>query len=430
MSSGPRVPYQNPVIEWVDSRLPIFTMMEKEYGRYPAPKNFNYFWNFGALAMFMLIVMIATGIFLAMNYTANAGYAFQSVERIMRDVNYGWLLRYIHMNGASMFFIAVYIHIFRAMYYGSYKKPRELLWLFGVLILLLMMATAFLGYTLPWSQMSGWGATVITSLFSAIPVVGHDLVIWLWGGFSVDNPTLNRFFALHYLLPFVIVGVVFMHVWALHVVGSNNPLGIDVKGPQDTLPFNPYYTVKDVFGLSVFLLVYAYLVFYAPTMLTHADHFVEFNPLVTPPHIVPEWYFLPFYAILRAVTFDITIPFTHIILIEAKLGGVLAMFGAIAALALLPWLDRHPVRSARFRPWYRVALLALVVAVCVLTYIGSMPAEQPYILIGQAATLYYFAFFFVIVPLLSTREPVPVLPNSIHEAVLAEKAKKSAKLAA
>jgi len=421
MSSGERTPYANPVIEWIDSRLPLFTIMEKEYGRYPAPKNFNYFWNFGALAMFMLITMIVTGVFLAMNYTAHAGYAFASVERIMRDVNYGWLLRYIHMNGASMFFIAVYIHIFRAMYYGSYKQPRELLWLLGILILVLMMATAFLGYTLPWSQMSGWGATVITSLFSAIPVIGHDLVIWLWGGFSVDNPTLNRFFALHYLLPFLIVGVVFMHVWALHVVGSNNPLGIDVKGPQDTLPFNPYYTVKDVFGLSVFLLVFAYLVFYAPTLLSHADHFVEFNPLVTPPHIVPEWYFLPFYAILRAVTFDIGIPFTGIVLIEAKLGGVLAMFGSIAALAAMPWLDRHPVRSARFRPMYRIALLVLVVAVFVLTYVGDMPAEQPYIIIGQMATLYYFGFFFVILPVLSKSEKALPLPNSIHEAVLASR---------
>ncbi|NBX66045.1 MAG: cytochrome b/b6 [Proteobacteria bacterium] len=423
MAHGPRTPFANPVVEWIDSRLPVFTFMQKEYGVFPTPKNFNYFWNFGALAMVMLMTMIATGVVLAMHYTANAGMAFNSVERIMRDVNYGWLLRYMHMNGASMFFVAVYIHIFRGLYYGSYKQPRELLWILGIVIFLLMMATAFMGYTLPWSQMSGWGATVITSLFSAVPLVGDSLVAWLWGGFSVDNPTLNRFFALHYLLPFVICAVVFLHVWALHVVGSNNPLGIDVKGPQDTLPFNPYYTVKDTFGLSVFLIVYAFLVFYAPTLLTHQDHFIPFNPMVTPPHIVPEWYFLPFYAILRAVTFDITIPFTHIILVEAKLGGVLAMFGAIVLLAVLPWLDTHPVRSARFRPWFRIALIGLVVALCVLGYVGAKPAEQPWVMVGQAAALYYFAFFLVIVPWLSKKEPVAKLPNSIHEAVLAEKGK-------
>ncbi len=421
MAHGQRTPFENKFVEWVDSRLPVFTMMQKEYGVFPTPKNFNYFWNFGALAMVMLIVMILTGVVLAMNYTPHAAMAFDSVERIMRDVNYGWLIRYMHMNGASMFFIAVYIHIFRGLYYGSYKAPREILWIFGIVIFLLMMATAFMGYTLPWSQMSGWGATVITSLFSAIPVVGKALVTWLWGGFSVANPTLNRFFALHYLLPFIIVAVVFLHVWALHVVGSNNPLGIDVKGPQDTLPFNPYYTIKDTFGLSVFLIVYAVLVFYAPTMLTHQDHFVPFNPMVTPPHIVPEWYFLPFYAILRAVTFDITIPFTHIIVVEAKLGGVIAMFGAIVLLGALPWLDRHPVRSAVFRPWCRVALIGLVVALCVLGYVGAQPAAQPFIIIGQVAALYYFAFFLVILPLLSKFEPVAKLPNSIHEAVLAEK---------
>lgn len=425
MSKTERTPFKNPVIEWFDSRLPIFTMVQKEYGVFPTPKNFNYFWNFGALAMVMLITMILTGVVLAMHYTANAGLAFNSVERIMRDVNYGWLLRYMHMNGASMFFIAVYIHIFRGMYYGSYKQPRELLWIFGIVIFLLMMATAFMGYTLPWSQMSGWGATVITSLFSAVPVVGDSLVSWLWGGFSVDNPTLNRFFALHYLLPFVICAVVGLHIWALHVVGSNNPTGIEPKGPQDTLPFNPYYTIKDTFGLSVFLIVYAVLVFYAPVLLTHADHFIPFNPMVTPAHIVPEWYFLPFYAILRAITFDITIPFTGIILMEAKLGGVLAMFGSILLLAALPWLDRHPVRSARYRPWYRIALLVLVADVFLLGYVGAKPAEAPWVLIGQFATFYYFAFFVAIVPWLSKKEPVAKLPGSIHEAVLAEKSKKS-----
>jgi len=491
MAHGPRTPFENPIVEWIDSRLPVFTMVQKEYGVFPTPKNFNYFWNFGALAMAMLMIMIATGVVLAMHYTPNAAMAFSSVERIMRDVNFGWLLRYMHMNGASMFFIAVYIHIFRGLYYGSYKNPRELLWIFGIVIFLLMMATAFMGYTLPWSQMSGWGATVITSLFSAIPVVGKVLVTWLWGGFSVDNPTLNRFFALHYLLPFIICAVVGLHVWALHVVGSNNPLGIDVKGPQDTLPFNPYYTIKDTFGLSVFFIVYAVLVFYAPTMLTHQDHFIPFNPMVTPPHIVPEWYFLPFYAILRAITFDINlylavagvagaylvyqfcwrakpvetvscfgvdvgfktiltplaivlavfggiggiiaflkdyetfarfishVPFADFKIMEAKLGGVLAMFGSILLLAVLPWLDRHPVRSAVFRPWFRIALIGLVIALCILGYVGAQPAAQPFIIIGQLATLYYFGFFLVILPLLSKYEPVAKLPNSIHEAVLA-----------
>ena len=284
---------QNPVINWIDTRMPIFTMIQKEYGSFPTPKNFNYFWNFGALAMVNLVIMIATGVFLAMNYTPNTSMAFDSVERIMRDVNYGWLLRYVHANGASMFFIVTYIHIFRAMYYGSYKKPRELLFMLGVLILLLMMATAFMGYVLPWGQMSYWGATVITNLFSAIPLVGESIVTLLWGGFSVDNPTLNRFFSLHYLFPFMITGVVFLHIVALHITGSNNPLGIDVKSPQDTLPFHPYYTTKDSVGICVYLLVFAVLVFFAPNFLNHPDNYIPANPLVTPAHIVPEWYFLP-----------------------------------------------------------------------------------------------------------------------------------------
>lgn len=418
MASTDRKPFDNPVIEWVDSRLPIFTMMNKEYGVFPTPRNFNYFWSFGGMAMVALVTMILTGVFLAMHYTPHADYAFDSVERIMRDVNFGWLMRYIHMNGASMFFIVVYIHIFRGLYYGSYKKPRELLWLLGILIFVLMMATAFMGYTLPWSQMSGWGATVITSLFSAVPFVGDVLVTWLWGGFSVDNPTLNRFFALHYLFPFLIVGVVFLHVWALHVTGSNNPLGIDVKSDKDTLPFHPYFTMKDSFGITIFLIVFAVLVFYAPTTLSHADHFIPFDPLVTPAHIVPEWYFLSFYAILRAITFDITIPFTGIVLIDAKLGGVLAMFGSIVLLAAMPFIDTHPVRSARFRPWYRFFLILLVIDMAILGYVGAMTAEQPWIIIGQLATAYYFAFFLVIVPLLARFEKARELPESIHKAVL------------
>lgn len=424
MASGPRQPFDNKLVEWVDSRLPIFTMMQKEYGVFPTPKNFNYFWNFGAIAMVMLVTMIVTGITLAMHYTAHVDMAFNSVERIDRDVNWGWLIRDIHMNGASFFFIAVYIHIFRGMYYGSYKKPRELLWILGVVIFILMMATAFMGYVLPWGQMSYWGATVITNLFSAIPFVGEGLKTLLWGGFSVDNPTLNRFFSLHYLLPFVIFAVVFLHVWALHVTGSNNPTGLDTKGPQDTLPFHPYYTMKDTFGLLVWLILFSVFVFYAPDYLGHPDNYTPANPMVTPPHIVPEWYFLPFYAMLRAITFDIGIPFTSIVIISAKLGGVLVMFGSLAMLLIMPWLDWHPVRSARYRPLYKIALIVWVVVFAILGYVGSQPADGmlfgviPLSVIGLLGTIYYYAFFVAILPYLSKNEKAKVLPASIHESVL------------
>jgi len=396
--------FENPVIRWIDSRLPVFTMIQKEYGVFPTPRNFNYFWNFGALAMINLVIMIATGIFLAMNYTPHATMAFDSVERIMRDVNSGWLLRYVHSNGASMFFIVVYIHMARSLYYGSYKTPRELLWILGVIILLLMMATAFMGYVLPWGQMSYWGATVITNLFSAFPLVGDSIVTWLWGGFSVDNATLNRFFSLHYLLPFVLVGVVFLHIAALHITGSNNPLGIEVKGPADTLPFHPYYTIKDSVGICVYFIVFATLVFFAPNYLGHADNYIPANPLVTPAHIVPEWYFLPFYAILRSV--------------PDKLGGVLLMFASIGVLAVLPWLDTSPVRSARFRPVYRVLFWVLVVALVVLGIAGGKPAEGIWVVLSRIATAYYFLHFLVILPILGKFErPLP-LPESISRAVL------------
>ena len=396
--------FKNPVIRWVDARLPVFTMMQKEYGTFPTPRNFNYFWNFGGLALVNLTIMIATGIFLAMNYTAHVNFAFDSVERIMRDVNYGWLLRYIHANGASMFFIVIYIHIWRALYYGSYKAPRELLFMLGVVIFLLMMATAFLGYVLPWGQMSYWGATVITNLFSAIPLVGESIVTWLWGGFSVDNPTLNRFYSLHYLLPFVTFGVVFLHIAALHITGSNNPLGIDPKGPQDTLPFHPYYTAKDSVGLIVYFIVFAALVFFAPNLLGHPDNYTPANPLVTPPHIVPEWYFLPFYAILRAV--------------PDKLGGVILMGGSIMILFILPWLDTSPIRSMRFRPLARIALLVWLVSFFVLMYCGAKPLEEPWVLIARLATLYYFAYFLVILPALGAKERGLPLPASISMPVL------------
>ena len=396
--------FKNPVIRWVDSRLPVFTMMQKEYGTFPTPRNFNYFWNFGALAMITLLIMIATGVFLSMNYTAHTTYAFDSVERIMRDVNYGWLLRYVHMNGASMFFIVVYIHIWRGLWYGSYKAPREILWMLGVVIFLLMMATAFLGYVLPWGQMSFWGATVITNLFSAVPIVGDSIVTWLWGGFSVDNPTLNRFFSLHYLLPFVTVGVVFLHVAALHITGSNNPLGIDPKGPQDTLPFHPYYTVKDSVGLVVYFVVFAFLVFFMPNYLGHPDNYIPANPLVTPAHIVPEWYFLPFYAVLRAV--------------PDKLGGVALMFGSIAILFILPWLDTSSVRSMRFRPVARWFLLLWGINFFVLMWVGAKPAEGIYITIAQWSTAYYFLYFLVVLPVLGRLERPLKLPESISLPVL------------
>jgi ubiquinol-cytochrome c reductase cytochrome b subunit len=396
--------FKNPVINWIDTRMPLFTMMQKEYGSFPTPKNFNYFWNFGALAMVSLAIMITTGVFLAMNYTPNTTMAFDSVQRIMRDVNYGWMIRYIHANGASMFFVVVYIHIFRGFYYGSYKAPRELLWMLGVVILLLMMATAFMGYVLPWGQMSYWGATVITNLFSAIPVVGESIVQLLWGGFSVSNPTLNRFFSLHYLMPFVLTGVIFLHIVALHITGSNNPLGIDVKSPQDTLPFHPYYTVKDSVGLCVFLAVFAAIVFFAPNMLGDPNNFIPANPLQTPADIVPEWYFLPFYAILRSV--------------PNKLGGVTLMFGSILVLFVLPWLDTSPVRSARFRPLYRPFIFVLVAAVIVLGLVGAHHPEGIWVVLGRVGTAYYFLHFLVILPALGVLErPLP-LPESISRPVL------------
>jgi ubiquinol-cytochrome c reductase cytochrome b/c1 subunit len=407
-SHGTPPVFNNKVIAWIDHRLPIFSYIEKEYHTFPTPRNFNYFWNFGAIATVMLVLMIATGIVLATNYTPHVLMAFDSVERIDRDVPQGWLMRDLHMNGASFFFIAVYVHIFRGMYYGSYKAPRELLWILGVVIFLLMMATAFMGYVLPWGQMSFWGATVITSLFSAIPVVGQSVVDWLWGGFSIGNPTLNRFFALHYLLPFVIVAVVALHVVALHVHGSNNPLGIDPKGPQDTVPFHPYYTMKDGFGVVVFLIVFAGFAFFAPDYLGHPDNYIPADPLVTPEHIVPEWYFLPFYAILRAV--------------PDKLGGVIAMFGAIAVLFILPWLDTSRVRSATFRPIYKWFMLVLVIDVIVLGFCGANPPAGFWIPLSQVATLYYFFHFLILLPILGKVErPLP-MPPSIADAVLKKKA--------
>jgi quinol-cytochrome oxidoreductase complex cytochrome b subunit len=396
--------FNHRLVKWVDQRLPIFSTMQHAALDYPAPKNLSYWWNFGSLAGFMLVVMIVTGIFLAMHYTPHVNYAFDSVEHIMRDVNYGWLIRYIHMNGASMFFIVVYIHVFRGMYYGSYKAPREVLWWLGIVILLLMMATAFMGYVLPWGQMSFWGATVITNLFSAFPFVGDWIVTLLWGGFAVDNPTLNRFFSLHYLLPFVIVGVVFLHIWALHTTKSNNPLGIDATGPQDTIPFHPYYTVKDLYGVAVFMIFYALFVFFAPNALGDAANYIPANPLQTPAHIVPEWYFLPYYAILRSI--------------PNKLLGVIAMFGSILILFILPWLDTSRVRSARFRPIYKWLFWVFVIDCVALTWAGGKPPEGLALWVARIGTFYYFAHFFVILPVIGFVERPLALPKSISAPVL------------
>jgi ubiquinol-cytochrome c reductase cytochrome b/c1 subunit len=398
------------IVDWIDYRLPIFSFMKHQLDEYPTPKNLNYWWNFGSLAGLVLVIMIVTGITLAMQYTPNVDMAFNSVERIMRDVNYGWLIRYMHMNGASFFFIVVYIHIFRGLYYGSYKPPREVLWWLGVVILLLMMATAFMGYVLPWGQMSFWGATVITNLFSAIPLVGDSIVTWLLGGFSVDNPTLNRFFALHYLLPFIIVGVVFLHLWALHQHGSNNPLGIDRKSPKDSIPFHPYYTIKDAFGTGVFLLIYFAVVFYLPESLGNVDNNIPADPLQTPASIVPEWYLLPFYAILRSVP--------NILFIEAKLAGVITMVSAILILLFLPWLDRSPVRSATFRPIYKVLFWLFLICCIVLGWVGSQHPEGAPLIIGRIATVYYFLHFLVLLPLVSRIEKPRPLPDSISQPVL------------
>ena len=392
------------VVKFFNDMLQLLTLAN-HLTDYPTPKNLNYWWTFGGILTFCLITQIVTGLVLAMHYIAHADMAFQSVEHIMRDVNYGWLIRYIHANGASMFFLAVYIHIFRSLFYGSYKSPREVIWIIGIIIYLLMMAAAFLGYVLPWGQMSFWGATVITNLFSAIPLVGEGIVTWLWGGYSVDNPTLTRFFTLHYLIPFLILGLVVLHIWALHVPGNNNPIGIDIKKPsKDTVPFHPYIVIKDGFALLMFMIVFAFFVFYTPNILGHADNYIEANPLVTPAHIVPEWYLLPFYAILRSV--------------PDKLLGVIAMLSAILILAALPWLDTSKIRSAVFRPLYKQFYWILVADVLILGYVGAMPAEGLYLLIARIATAYYFLHFLVVLPVLGFKERTTPVPLSITEPIL------------
>ncbi len=390
---------QSKAVAWLNLRLPILSTLENTLKKHPYPKNLSYWWNFGSIAGIALLVQILSGLFLAMHYVPNTKLAFDSVEHIMRDVNYGWLIRYIHAVGASMFFVALYAHITRGLYYGSYRSPREVLWWVGIIIFLLTMATAFMGYVLPWGQMSFWGATVITNLFSAIPVVGESIVNWLWGGYSVDNPTLNRFFVLHFLMPFVIVGIVLLHLVALHQTGSNNPSGVPMKSKKDAISFHPYFTVKDLVGFVAFFLVFGYFLFFYPNALGHPDNYIPANPMVTPPHIVPEWYFLPFYAILRAV--------------PDKLGGVLMMFGAILLLFFLPYLDKSPVRSGAYRPLFKKFFYLFIVNFCLLGWLGKSPAEGWYILASRLSTLYYYAYFLLVLPLLPKFEKTLPLPQSI-----------------
>ena len=393
--------FKNKTLAWLDYRLPIFSVLREALVDHPTPRNLNYWWNFGSLAGIILVIMIVSGLLLSMHYVAHVDLAFDSIEHIMRDVNYGWLIRYIHSVGASMFFLIVYIHISRGLYYGSYKSPREVLWWLGIIIFLLMIAAAFLGYTLPWGQMSFWGATVITNLFSAIPLVGDSIVTWLWGGFSVDNPTLNRFYSLHFLIPFVIVAVVFLHIVALHKFGSNNPTGIDLTLKQEKIPFHPYYTIKDFFGLGVFFIIFSIFIFFLPNSLGHPVNYVPADPLVTPEHIVPELYFLPFYAILRAIPF--------------KLLGVLAMLGSILILFVLPWLDTCKVRSCRFRPIYKQFFWIFIFNFIVLGWVGSKVPEGHYLIISRICTAYYFTHFLIILPILGTFEKTLTVPLNIFK---------------
>jgi quinol-cytochrome oxidoreductase complex cytochrome b subunit len=423
--SGPSSYEPKTAIErWIDVRLPIIRF-GVDLMDFPTPKNLNYWWTFGGILAFCLITQIVTGIILAMHYIPSGDGAFNSVDHMMRDVNYGWLVRYIHTTGASMFFVAVYIHIFRGIYYGSYKAPRELLWLIGATIYLVMMATAFFGYVLPWGQMSFWGAKVITSLFGALPVIGPSLATWLWGGFTVDAPTLNRFYSLHYLLPFVIAGLVALHIWALHVPGNNNPTGVNVKSQSDTVPFHPYYTVKDGFAASVFAIMFAIFVFFMPTALLSPDNSIVANPIATPAHIIPEWYLLPYYAILRAV--------------PDKVMGVFLMGAAIACIFALPWLDTSRVRSMRYRPQAKLYFFIFVAVCLILGYCGAHEPDQKvipgmdafqlgdssinsFVWLSRFAAAYYFAYFILITPILGLREkPLPA-PESISSPVLSHPA--------
>ena len=388
------------VAGWIDNRLPVLRIFKHEYLDFQVPRSLTYFWSFGAILTFVLLGLIATGLVLGMHYKPSTAEAFDSVEKIMRDVNGGWLLRYAHMNLASFFFIAVYIHMFRGLYFGSYKDPRQLMWIFGIVIYFLMMATAFLGYVLPWGQMSYWGATVITSLFGAIPLVGDTIVTTLWGDYAVGDAFLNRAFVLHWLIAFLIVGVVVFHVIALHMTGSNNPSGVEPKDTRDTITFHPYVTTKDLFAFLVFLLVFFAFLFHMPNILGHPDNYIEADPLVTPAHIVPEWYFLPWYAVLRAI--------------PDKLGGVIAMVSAIGIIGLLPWLDTSKIRSSIFRPIWKQWVWLLVADFFLLMYCGAMPAEGIWITLSRIGTAYWFLFFLVIAPVTGWLEKPRFIPDSIH----------------
>jgi quinol-cytochrome oxidoreductase complex cytochrome b subunit len=402
----------NAVEKWLDDRLPLIRFSKEHLMDFPTPKNLNYWWTFGAILAVMLVVQIVTGVILAMHYTPNVTMAFDSVEHIRRDVIGGRIIQGVHAVGASMFFAAVYIHIFRGLFFGSYKAPREILWMLGVLIFILMMATAFMGYVLPWGQMSFWGATVITNIFSAIPIVGDPILILLRGGFAVDNPTLNRFFSLHYLLPFIIAAVVVLHIWALHVPGNNNPIGVEVKEKRDTVPFHPYYTMKDLFAIVVFFIPFAWFVFFAPDILGHPDNYIMANSQVTPAHIVPEWYLLPFYTMLRAIDFNI-------LFIDSKLGGVIVMGGSLIILLFLPWLDRSKVRSGSFRPVFKWFYWLFAINFILLAYLGAQdPSVAIYNYLAKISTFYYFFYFLIILPVLSRIETPRPLPISISDSVL------------
>ena len=410
--------------KWLHERLPIVSLMYDAL-MIPTPKNLNWWWIWGMVLAFCLVLQIITGVVLAMHYTPHIDMAFASIEHIMRNVNGGAVLRYVHMNGASLFFFAVYIHMFRTLYYGSYKPPRELTWIIGMLIFLAMMATGFMGYVLPWGQMSFWGATVITGLFGAIPFIGDSIQTWLLGGPAVDNATLNRFFSLHYLLPFIIAALVVVHIWAFHTTGNNNPTGVEVRraskaeAKKDTLPFWPYFVIKDLFALCVILVIFFAVVGFMPNYLGHPDNYIEANPLSTPAHIVPEWYFLPFYAILRAFTADVwVVQIANFLtggIVAAKFFGVMAMFGSIFIMVLVPWLDTSPVRSGRYRPMFRWWFYLLVIDFIVLLWLGAQPAEPPYSTYALIATGYWYGYFLVVLPLLGVIEKAQPQPETIED---------------